>query len=689
MATSGRIESGSSNFTKFYFKWQLDGQNIGGNYSRINWQWGINISGGAYWYSNAIKSVSGYVNGGQVFGGATWSNISGNGDHQLLSGSTNIGHNSDGGKSFSMSSTGWLYGGGNLSNSGSWSLPTIPRNATITGGTSSFNDTQNPTINYSNPAGSALSTFQTGIWKTDGATSATGYIDIPQSGSSYTLSLTEAQRNTMRAWATNANSISVRMYLRSVIGGQDERPYRTMTYNIINATPEFENFIYKDNNATTVAMTGNDQILIQGQSNLLVTVPSADKATPLKQATMKYYTVNIGGFSNNLTYSSSADASLAAGSVADVSGDQKITVTAVDSRTNKKQVSKPVTIIPYILPTVNATATRANNFDDALILKINGLISPVTVGGTDKNSVNGTSGVQWRVAQDGADITGVSWTNAASTQTVGTGAIAANNQGIIVAAQGSASSTHSFQIQVRIQDGLYTSTQTINVPAGTPIFRIGADGNLYYKEREFHLEFGGGTGPMGPTGPSGGPSGPSGPTGPVGQTGPTGRTGATGPTGPTDVVVTGAAPSNTGVLWVDPTDGTAAMVGYTGPQGSTGPTGATGPQGTTGPVYAASVLSTAATGAIIPAVATYDTYLVSALTSTLVIGAPTGSVAGKRILFAIRDNGTARSLSWNAAFVPIGVTLPTATVANKWLYIGAVYNATVSAWHVVGVNLQG
>ncbi len=83
---------------------------------------------------------------------------------------------------------------------------------------------------------------------------------------------------------------------------------------------------------------------------------------------------------------------------------------------------------------------------------------------------------------DGASITGVSWTNVANTQTSGTGAIAANNQSIIVAAGGTASATHSYQIQVRIIDGLYTTTQTINIPVGTPIFRIGTDGNLYYKE---------------------------------------------------------------------------------------------------------------------------------------------------------------------------------------------------------------
>ena len=36
--TSGRIESGVLNYSKFYFKWQLVDTNPASNYSIINWQ---------------------------------------------------------------------------------------------------------------------------------------------------------------------------------------------------------------------------------------------------------------------------------------------------------------------------------------------------------------------------------------------------------------------------------------------------------------------------------------------------------------------------------------------------------------------------------------------------------------------------------------------------------------------------
>lgn len=133
MATSGRIQSASANSTYFYWQWQLAGQNVGGNYSAINWQAGINISGGAYWLSNAVKIYGVYINGGGNVGSGTWSNQSGAGDHQLLSGSYNIGHDGSGYKDFGASLNGWLYGYGDRNTSGTWNLPTINRYANIIG----------------------------------------------------------------------------------------------------------------------------------------------------------------------------------------------------------------------------------------------------------------------------------------------------------------------------------------------------------------------------------------------------------------------------------------------------------------------------------------------------------------------------------------------------------------------------
>jgi hypothetical protein len=74
------------------------------------------------------------------------------------------------------------------------------------------------------------------------------------------------------------------------------------------------------------------------------------------------------------------------------------------------------------------------------------------------------------------------------------------------------------------------------------------------------------------------------------------------------------------------------------------------------------------------------------MTVNMVFGAPTGTpVQGTKLIIRIKDNGTVRTIGWNATYKPIGVTLPTTTVANKLIYVGCIYNSTVPQWDVVAV----
>ena len=132
--TSGRVNSGTLRHSYFYVNWQQVGQDIGGNYTDINWQAGLNCGSNYWdsWYNNAVRINGISINGGNVLGSTTYSIISGAGDHQLASGSTRIYHNGDGSKSFNISISGWLYGYGDTSGSGDFQLNGIPRYANIT-----------------------------------------------------------------------------------------------------------------------------------------------------------------------------------------------------------------------------------------------------------------------------------------------------------------------------------------------------------------------------------------------------------------------------------------------------------------------------------------------------------------------------------------------------------------------------
>jgi hypothetical protein len=92
-------------------------------------------------------------------------------------------------------------------------------------------------------------------------------------------------------------------------------------------------------------------------------------------------------------------------------------------------------------------------------------------------------------------------------------------------------------------------------------------------------------------------------------------------------------------------------------------------------------------GTLDPAPATSDIYMVTGLANNLTINAPTGfTVLGEQLLFRINDNGTARTLTWNAIYKPMGVTLPTTTVAGKVLWVRCIYGN--GAWDVIDVNQE-
>lgn len=91
------------------------------------------------------------------------------------------------------------------------------------------------------------------------------------------------------------------------------------------------------------------------------------------------------------------------------------------------------------------------------------------------------------------------------------------------------------------------------------------------------------------------------------------------------------------------------------------------------------ITSTASSATPTPNVDTTDLYLVTALAEAATFGAPAGTPSdGQKLLIRIKDNGTARSLSWNAIYV--GDSLPDTTVASVTLYLLCIYDSAASKW---------
>jgi hypothetical protein len=86
----------------------------------------------------------------------------------------------------------------------------------------------------------------------------------------------------------------------------------------------------------------------------------------------------------------------------------------------------------------------------------------------------------------------------------------------------------------------------------------------------------------------------------------------------------------------------------------------------------------------------FDQYAATAQAGALTFNADAGTPTdGQKIIFRIKDNGTARALTWTTgtsnSFRAVGVTLPTTTVINKTVYVGCIYNAADSRWDAVAV----
>ncbi len=134
-------------------------------------------------------------------------------------------------------------------------------------------------------------------------------------------------------------------------------------------------------------------------------------------------------------------------------------------------------------------------------------------------------------------------------------------------------------------------------------------------------------------------------------------------------------------------NGTSAFTAVTAPTGDV--VGTSDTQTLTNKRITARVQSVASSATVTPNADSDDMVVITAQAAGLTIASPSGTpTQGQRLLIRIKDNGTARTISWNAVFRAIGVTLPTTTVISKTHYIGAVYNSTDSKWDALAVGQE-
>lgn len=109
------------------------------------------------------------------------------------------------------------------------------------------------------------------------------------------------------------------------------------------------------------------------------------------------------------------------------------------------------------------------------------------------------------------------------------------------------------------------------------------------------------------------------------------------------------------------------------------------------PNVSLSVQSVASSATVTPT-SDNNIVVITAQAAALTMAIPTGTpVQGQALMIRIKDNGTARAITWTTGtggYRAIGVTLPTTTVINKTTYVGLIYNSTDSRWDAIGVATE-
>lgn len=79
-----------------------------------------------------------------------------------------------------------------------------------------------------------------------------------------------------------------------------------------------------------------------------------------------------------------------------------------------------------------------------------------------------------------------------------------------------------------------------------------------------------------------------------------------------------------------------------------------------------------------------DEFVITAQAGALKFNNPSGTpVEGTKLIIRIKDNGTARALTWDTQYRAMGTALPSTTVLSKTLYLGLIWNATDTKFDLV------
>ena len=346
-------------------------QSITANTSTVNWRMTVSRTGAYYTYNHQGDStLSLNLDGSNVhYSYPTWE-TSGE-EYTLASGSSTISHNADGTKTLPISCTFNPNNGlhGTITVSASLSLTTIPRSSSVSVSAGVIGSSV--TININRQSSSFKHTVRYS-WAGKSGTIATNV----DTSTSWTIPLDFA--NDIPNSASGTGTIYVDTYSGSTKTGTQSAPFTASVPD--NLKPTFSGITLSDLNSAAQNLIPSGNTFIQVISNIKVAFNGA--AGSYGSSITGYYAEIVG--KNQST--SSNGGSLG---IMNYHGAIKIRAKVSDSRgrwSDTREVS--VTVLEYFAPALSFSIVRTGSTSSTLTVTRNAKIAPLTVSGSQKNSMS-------------------------------------------------------------------------------------------------------------------------------------------------------------------------------------------------------------------------------------------------------------------------------------------------------------
>lgn len=270
-----------------------------------------------------------------------------------------------------------------------------------------------------------------------------------------TYPLSTAQQTTLLKAMANLASFKATFELTSYDGttqiGNISSVTATISTTATNSKPTFSGFAFADVRGDTLTLTENDQLLIQGQSNLQV---SCETATARNYASIAKYRVTIG------SKTVESETTTVDFGTTSLSGSVTITVSAVDSRGYTATKTQTVTVIPFEHIRLNYwSIRRINDVEETANLIFDGEYSAVTIDGVAKNYLDSFT-YRYRKIADGEGWS--AWESIALEGVDGKFEYSSVEFGWF-------DPDYPYEIQLSVSDQLTISEIYLSLPKGTPL----------------------------------------------------------------------------------------------------------------------------------------------------------------------------------------------------------------------------